>query len=63
MPVLGAGPDILLTVITPCLIGFWSAEKHVVALKHGGERLCVLPSDPAVVVPSVGWGEIYCGIH
>jgi len=35
MPVLGAGPDILLSVITPRLIAFWSAEKWVVVtLKH-----------------------------
>jgi len=45
MPVLGAGPDILLSVIAPRLIGFWSAEKHVVVLKRGGVRLCVVSKD------------------
>jgi len=44
MPVLGAGPDIMLFVITPRLISFWSAERLVVALKQRGgeERLCVI---------------------
>jgi len=48
MPVLGAGPDILLSVITPRLVGFWSAEKHVVVSKRGGERLCVLSRDQSL---------------
>jgi len=49
MPVLVAGPDILLSVITPRLIAFWSAEKLVVVLKHGGgERLCVVSKDQSL---------------
>jgi len=43
----GSMPDIFLSVITPRLIKFWSAEKLVVVLKHrgGDERLCVVSKD------------------
>jgi len=52
MPVLGAGPNILLSVITPRLIAFWSAERLMVVLKQrdGDERLCVASNDQSLTL-------------